>query len=505
MASLWKSHANEASQAPQPRTLPPLRKTTDNTGPSTGRTQMNTQGNTQRPAQGNTAPATVSSHQQQQSSVVATHTYPQQAARVIPATATALNFDDTADLFKQLDEADKEQARKKRRGWRMTARDVEMLRFLYTVGMATLAHFAVWTHTTPNNIRQRVKLLHEAGYVRTWDDFGNHTIYTITRDGMTVIGESGQPKSKPALSTIRHNLKTNTLYALASLSTDEAHELSERFLSDDLTVWSKEERRREAYFQRKAREVESWRHRDWNSLTAGEKRSAKFVRDGFLHLPQPEALVMDTHGFKYQPILIHENLIKSDEGVRGNTLAQEAFYQENADNPQHHLSEVRKWYQKDAQARQEWMDSDHLSILYKGFGGSVPGLGTKTTHRPDAVVLGCPGTRQDGTLAPNALWIEVEEHVKPDVQDTVRTIVQALAHPFVRGVWFYTDSADVKSHIHRAMNFIVKRIMSSPGGAYGLPQMSQQNITELLRSSVRILPSVVLNKTSGRAIAGLFG
>lgn len=342
--------------------------------------------------------------------------------------------------------------RKIQRAKQFTERDATVIKHLDSLGMATLNHIAFLVGVSPKSIQRRLRQLHQRGYVNI-DDSENMLIYSPTTKGLAIAGVvGGSVQNQVARSTYAHRNKISSIVTFFSIGANQ---------------FSAMEREVIAEMNRKT-EVSNQRTDEYNIMLAESQRmiSQKSVEHQSLaeqrlmmrkprnhgELKELPRLLAGDDGFSSMPNLVFaERLIQ-----RSISSMPEA---EGADEWKQKCSEIlndsrfpvlnrgfeRNSTEEEIQLMNEVISTDLWAYRHWNTDGSFA-----KRHMPDGVLVKPNVRNQDGSLSAGSWWIEMEESRKPNIADVVRCILQAIEHPLVAGVLYFTNDQSIANYIKKA-------------------------------------------------------
>lgn len=398
-------------------------------------------------------------------------------------------------------------ARKPRKHVRITESDHALLEAVYRAGRITLPQLARAVESITENKRARVQALVREGYLGV-DESHEMKRYWIRKKGLAAIGMADEKERNlpPAASTLAHTNKLNTILIGLSIGNYSFNDLAAReteAANRDIIArnnrWEAENTmllRQQAELSRKP------------VLTAAEKRFMAKKPRSMTPLLSPEerrAFFIAEHGPK--PV-IPELIMLRDERMKGEVACRrdwerdtEAFLS-NPDFPTRGEGEPINLTSEDRQTMEAIFQetaNGNAGYLFKHW--NLDGKFEKK-HGWDGIIMLPHVIHADGTISGGSWAIEMEENKKP-IAEIERVLEQAIDHPLLAGVIYYTDKKQINGRVKEARNSLIKKLASRDYDTRKTMNQKMSEATLIVESAVRIRKSHYINSRANAH--GLWG
>jgi hypothetical protein len=363
------------------------------------------------------------------------------------------------------------------------------------MGWATITHIAYAVDNVPHNLRGRMTDLVKRGYLRmsTGDSMSQ---YCVTDMALEELGiDDHGPKGKPNASGTAHRNKLNTILLRLSLGWERAAETVERDVSSKQARYAYENRRKADANEVLMRDKQRILAMDPNNRTATDNRilnrkpaamtQTPTVKDmvehmGLAHDDSDERNAV----FNESRVVIPERFIVRDTSIT-TTLGCKVDWEAECEQ---FLRETP--VQDASNATLSKVMEQHKAWVFTHW--DVNGKWGKS-HRPDGVVVLPSKVDSNGEVRGGCIWIEMEDHRKPQVADYVRVIQQAIDHPLVDAVYYYTPHRSVSTMIKKAVDTVVKELVAGDRSNRSF-EAKESDARELVARSVRVLKQPLINR-----------
>lgn len=390
---------------------------------------------------------------------------------------------------------------------RITESDLALLEAVYSAGRITLPQLARAVGSVTDNKRARVNALVREGYLGV-DHTHEMKRYWIRTKGLAAIGHADERERSvpPAASTLSHTNKLNSILIGLSLGDQAFNELSRREVeaaNRDLMArnlrWEEEN------------ELLAKHQADLAGKSLLSDAEARLMRrkpkslSPLIPFQEPKGFFAGEHGPK---IVIPELLMLRDERMKGELacrrdweadaasfLADPSFPSRREGEPIN-LTEADREYMRAVLAKTA---NGNAGYLFKHW--NLSGRFEKK-HGWDGVIVLPHIVHADGTLSGGSWAIEMEENKKGPAE-IERVLEQAIDHPLLAGVIYYTDKRQIATRVKEARDRLVLKMASRDRDFSKSIEEKRNDAAALVGRAVKVQKPLYINWRASKH--GLWG
>lgn len=378
----------------------------------------------------------------------------------------------------------------------VTDQDRRILTAVDWMHQATIMHIAVAVGNTRDNLSKRLKVLIKRGYLYESKSEAM-TLYGITDKGIQMLGKNHRNTRFIAASGMAHRNKINSIVTRYKLGSTEFNSLIERdadLAERDVDLKNKGVER---YNKMLANEQERIQQIPEGMRTEEDHKQLKLKPRSFKQTkPRPETFVSGGRSiwFTEQPQVCHaERIIYRDINLNGEDYCRRDFTSEmeaflnSGSMPVRQVSNLYTVNDEERASLEALVDGKMWLFKHWNHEGKFD-----KQHTPDGVIV-LPNIHQaDGSITPGSWWIEMEENAKK-LPEIMRVLMQAIDHPGIQGVIYFTDTKAIANLVKRAKVQVVSRLVMESKDYRSTREQKEALAQQIVDSSVIISKTPLVN------------